>query len=104
MTATLAPATLSSVSDAQPQVTEVPEITFVRPIPGFESLTRFALVTLGGADEPPVVYELRSLDQPDVRFLVGVPGAFFPEYEVELDDEAVMAKLGRKRDSPGTLA
>ena len=88
MTATLAPASVSDVADAITQETSVPEITFVRPMPGFESLSRYALVDLGDGDEVPVVYELRSLDRPEVRFLVAVPGAFFPEYEVSLDDEA----------------
>jgi flagellar assembly factor FliW len=91
VTATLAPANVIDVADAETQEAVVPEITFVRPIPGFESLTRFALVDLAEGDEPPVVYELRSLDQPDVRFMVAVPGAFFSEYEVVLDDEACAA-------------
>jgi flagellar assembly factor FliW len=33
-----------------------------------------------------VLFELRSVESPQVRFLVGVPDAFFPEYSVELDD------------------
>jgi flagellar assembly factor FliW len=33
-----------------------------------------------------VVYELRSVQDPDVRFLVGVPTAFFPDYAFELDE------------------
>ena len=75
---------------------ELPEIRFVRPIPGFPDLTRYVLVRLGdepggGADEGSdgadgVVYELRSVEQPEVRFLVGVPDAFFGDYAVELDD------------------
>jgi flagellar assembly factor FliW len=36
----------------------------------------------------PVLYELRSVDKPDLRFLVGVPRAFFPEYTIELDDQS----------------
>lgn len=88
MTATLAPANVSSVAGTQTQETGVPEITFVRPMPGFESLSRFALVDLGSGDDVPVVYELRSLDRPEIRFLVAVPGAFFPDYEISLDDEA----------------
>ena len=91
MTATLSPANVIDVADVETQEVVVPEITFVRPIPGFESLTRFALVDLAEADETPVVYELRSLDQPDVRFMVAVPGVFFPQYEVSLDDEACAA-------------
>lgn len=78
---------------------ELPEIRFVRPIPGFPDLTRYVLVRLGedaggaddagddaGDDADGVVYELRSVEQPEVRFLVGVPDAFFADYAVELDD------------------
>lgn len=76
----------STTVDAVPQ--ELPEIRFVRPIPGFADLTRYVLVRLGDADddENAVVYELRSVEAPEVRFLVGVPDAFFPDYAVELDD------------------
>jgi flagellar assembly factor FliW len=78
-------------------------------------MTRFALVRLdharsgdeqdatgdleGGPDageggdacvqDEPLLFELRSLQASDVRFLVAAPGAFFPDYTFELDDEAV---------------
>jgi flagellar assembly factor FliW len=72
---------------------ELPEIRFVRPIPGFPELSRYVLVRLGDEaggepadDADGVVFELRSVEQPEVRFLVGVPDAFFAEYAVELDD------------------
>lgn len=94
---------------------DVPEIDLVHSLPGFPDLTRFVLVRLG-ADEPggeggsdgdcgsdgpggsggfdeTVLYELRSLEQPDVRFLVAVPTAFFPDYQFELD-ESSCADLG----------
>lgn len=98
---------------------ELPEIRFVRSLPGFAGLTRFVLVRLtgdgetdgavlpeprredqpvGDAGEAPatpaaedsqvVLYELRSLERTELHFLVAVPGAFFPEYEVELDAQA----------------
>lgn len=86
MTPALATANVTDVADADALDRAIPEITFVRPMPGFESLVRFALVTLGEDDEVPVVYELRSLERPEVRFLVAVPAAFFPEYEISLDD------------------
>jgi flagellar assembly factor FliW len=41
---------------------------------------------LGAAGESPL-YELRSLEQADVRFMVAVPGAYFSDYEIELDDQ-----------------
>jgi flagellar assembly factor FliW len=104
----------------------LPELSFVYPLPGFETLRSFVLVRLDadgnetdatasdgheihaqdtdaeGRDVPslddagtggPVLYELRSVEQPDTRFLVGMPGAFFPDYQVELDDETC-ADLG----------
>jgi len=96
----------------------LPEIRFVRPLPGFPGLSRFVLVTLGdersadpepadGADRSPapgagdgdatgpvpVLYELRSIEQPEIRFLVVVPSAFFSDYAFELDD-ATCAALG----------
>lgn len=94
---------------------DVPGIDFVHPLPGFPGLTRFALVRLpedgdggpagagdgdggpaGAEDEggvgDPVLYELRSVERPRVRFLVAVPTVFFPRYSFELD-ESVCADL-----------
>jgi flagellar assembly factor FliW len=80
---------------------ELPEITFVQPLSGFGQLTRFVLVRLDEEDEPvagddtpppllaaasAVLFELRSVESPDVSFVVAVPGAFFPDYVVDLDD------------------
>jgi len=72
---------------------ELPEIRFVRPVPGFPGLTRFVLVRLGddadaAADDTAELYELRSLERPEVCFMVAVPAAFFPDYDVELDAHA----------------
>jgi flagellar assembly factor FliW len=137
---------------------ELPDLVFVRPLPGFPELTRFVLVRLGDSgaagpdsgsagggsadggsadvaggtdvvggtdvtegevvggeavehgaveDDPvehgaveddPVehgaveddalMYELRSLERPEVRFLVAVPSPFFPDYTIELDEIA----------------
>lgn len=73
---------------------ELPDLVFVRPMPGFPGLTRFVLVRLredgavDGKGDVAVLYELRSLEQPEVRFLVAVPTPFFPDYEIELDATA----------------
>lgn len=92
---------------------EVPEIYLVHPLPGFPELTRFVLVRLdaeGGSDVAGeavagsdvagsdgagelALYELRSVQAPQVRFLVAVPTALFPEYTFELD-ETCCADLG----------
>jgi flagellar assembly factor FliW len=114
---------------------ELPELSFVHPIPGFAQLRRFVLVRLdddecaAGAETPALIarppvgdadaglvavetpvgavletdevakdggvpapdeaelYELRSLERPEVRFMVAAPNAFFSDYDIELDDE-----------------
>ena len=97
----------------------LPELRLVRALPGFPDLTRFALVridhaedaghaqsvrddtSLAGADaeaDPAgsLLFELRCIQAPDVRFLVAAPAAFFPDYTVELD-EAAVTDLGLER-------
>jgi flagellar assembly factor FliW len=82
----------------------LPELSFVHPIPGFTDLRRFVLVRLDppsaaasaqnaseavdslGA-EPSPLYELRSLERPEVRFMMAVPGAYFSDYQIDLDDQ-----------------
>lgn len=118
-TATPAAPAAPAAHAAPAETTEVPVLHLVRPLPGFADLDRFALVRLDHAaddadagnepaapkgDEPAgdvpgggpavvdptgLLFELRSLQAPDVRFLVAVPAAFFPDYVVELDDETV---------------
>jgi len=86
---TVAERQLTASGPTQP----VPELSFVRPIPGFTDLRRFALVRLDTAEDTPVVdggsplYELRSLERTDVRFMMAVPGIYFSDYEIELDDQ-----------------
>lgn len=83
------------------ETTGLPELRLARPMPGFPGLSRFVLVQLDGGDEgepadtpeggdrtPSVLYELRSVERPEVSFLVAVPGAFFPDYTVDLDEQA----------------
>ena len=87
----------SSVGVAEPDETGMPAITFVHPVPGFPGLSRFVLVGLHDADTPSdpasdaqpdsVLYELRSVEAPEIRFMVATAYAFFPDYDVELDDQ-----------------
>jgi len=91
--------------DGEPGGAEVddglPELVFVRAMAGFAELTRFALVRLTDDPDPAdeadpsdcVIFELRSLQDPDVRFVVAAPTAYFPDYAFELDEGAV-AELG----------
>jgi flagellar assembly factor FliW len=95
----VSPLTQSVDSATVAGVEDVPELAFVRPLPGFNELRRFVLVEIGGEDgQEPVLFELRSLEEPAVRFLAAVPTAFFPDYAFELD-EAECADLGLKNES-----
>lgn len=79
------------VEGAEPvSESDIPVIEFVRPLPGFPELRRFALVQL---DDDGVLCSLRSVEDDAVRFLVVPPHVFFPEYEAEISDEAA-AEMG----------
>jgi flagellar assembly factor FliW len=69
----------------------VPELEFAAGLPGFPDAHRFVLVRLGDADSPFSI--LRSLDQPDLEFVVAPPLLFFPDYEPEIDD-SLAGRLG----------
>ena len=74
-------------------VEEIPVIEMVEAMPGFPDRTRFALVRL---DEDGVLCSLKSVEDPDLRFLVVPPNVFFPDYAPEIDDTVVSA-LGIER-------
>jgi flagellar assembly factor FliW len=65
---------------------ELPAIELVHPIPGFPGNRRFALVQL---DDDGLLCQLRSLEDPSLRFLVMPPVPFFPDYAPEVSDEVV---------------
>ena len=65
---------------------EIPAIELVHPLPGFPGARRFALVQL---DDDGVLCQLRSLDDPALRFLVMPPVPFFPDYAPEVGDDVV---------------
>lgn len=69
----------------------IPEVHFDRGLPGFAAAKRFVLVPWGSADSPFSL--MRSLDDPDLEFVVAMPGTFFPDYAPELDDDSA-AELG----------
>ena len=56
------------------------------PAPSTDAVSEQGLPTGTVADGESPMYELRSLEQPEVRFIVVVPGAYFSDYEIELDD------------------
>ena len=65
---------------------EIPVIDLVHPLPGFPDHHRFALVQL---DDDGILCQLRSLDDPSLRFLVVPPVAFFPDYAPVVGDDVV---------------
>lgn len=65
---------------------DIPAIELVHPLPGFPDQRRFALVQL---DDDGVLCQLRSLEDPALRFLVMSPVPFFPDYAPEVSDEVV---------------
>lgn len=65
---------------------ELPVIDLVHPMPGFPDRSRFALVQLG---EDGLLCQLRSLDDPELRFLVMPPAPFFPDYAPVVGDDVV---------------
>ena len=67
---------------------EIPVIEFAAPLPGFPAMRQFALVRV---TEDGVLFALTSISDPDVRFLVVPPSAFFLNYEPEIDDETLAA-------------
>jgi flagellar assembly factor FliW len=68
----------------QAHTPELPALEFVGPVAGFPELRSFVLTEL---DPDSVVRSLRSLDDPDVRFLVIPPGPFFPDYVPEISGD-----------------
>lgn len=77
-------------------VEEIPVIELVEPMPGFPDRTRYALVRL---DEDGVLCSLKSVEDPELRFLVVPPTVFFPDYAPELDDSVVDAlRIERAED------
>jgi flagellar assembly factor FliW len=80
--------TTATTTDLPPRrvMLEIPVIELVHPMPGFPDRTRFTLVEL---DEDGVLCALRSLDDPELRFLVVSPVPFFPDYAPVVDDATV---------------
>jgi flagellar assembly factor FliW len=67
---------------------DLPVLEFVAPMPGFPAQRRFVLVQM---DDAGLLYSLTSIDAPELRFLVVPPAPFFADYEVDVDDESLVA-------------
>src|SRR4051812_49584324 len=64
----------------------LPVIDFVAPVPGFPQHRQFLLVS---RDNDGLLYELASVDDPELRFVVVPPAPFYPEYAPELAEESL---------------
>ena len=73
----------------------LPVLEMVQPLAGFPDQRRYALTRL---DDTGVVCDLRSLDDPGLRFVVVPPSPFFAGY-VPTIDEAAVEKLGVENES-----
>ncbi|MBA3741712.1 MAG: flagellar assembly protein FliW [Sporichthya sp.] len=71
-------------SVGQGELETVPALEFVGPVAGFAALCSFVLTEI---DPASVVCAMRSLEDPEVRFLVMPPGPFFPDYAPEISDD-----------------
>lgn len=74
---------------------EIPVLEMVEPLLGFPDQRRFALIRL---DDDGVVCALRSVDDPDLRFVVVPPAAFFSDYAPEIDDATAAALAATSAD------
>jgi flagellar assembly factor FliW len=69
---------------AETPATPVRELVFVEPLPGFDDDATF---TLSPIDPRGVLYALRSVHNPELRFVLTPPEAFFADYHPEIADE-----------------
>jgi flagellar assembly factor FliW len=74
------------------------EVTFPAGLPGFPHAHRFQLAPWGEGETPFLV--LRAMDDPNARFVVVSPWAFYPDYELGLqNDEAERLGVTEPRDA-----
>lgn len=90
----------TTVTTVDPEPTDsssagIPVLEMVQPLAGFPDDRRFALARL---DETGLVCDLRSLDDPNLSFVVVPPASFFADYSPEID-ESVTTELGIEDES-----
>jgi flagellar assembly factor FliW len=69
---------------AQPAGATTRALHFVEPLPGFDGEDDF---TLGAIDPRGLLYALRSVRDPQLRFVLAPPEGFFPDYHPAIPDE-----------------
>jgi flagellar assembly factor FliW len=70
---------------------DTPILRFAAGLPGFAGTHRFALIEAFGCESPFAL--LRSVEDPDLAFVVTHSAPFFPNYSIDLDD-AEVERLG----------
>ncbi|AQQ54156.1 flagellar assembly protein FliW [Planococcus lenghuensis] len=63
-------------------------ITFQRGIPGFEEFKQYALIPADAQKDTPFFF-LQSIEEGAISFFLVDPFAFFGEYDVKLEEQAV---------------
>jgi len=63
------------------------ELTFAAGLPGFPDLHNFRLERLTGELEP--FRLMRSVDRPEICFVVVAPAVLFPDYSIEIEEQYV---------------
>ena len=86
MTVTACSPTMARKQEADAVPTDIPVLEMVSPMVGFPEQRHFALARL---DETGTVCDLRSLEDPELSFVVVPPHLFFSDYHPEVDDEVV---------------
>ena len=94
MTTTVPEETLAVTAD-------LPVVEMAAPLPGFPGLRRFALARV--VDDG-TVCDLRSLDDPEVSFVVVPPAEFFGDYAPVVGDDVADALELRSADDALVLA
>jgi flagellar assembly factor FliW len=57
-------------------------VRFIEPLPGFDGED----YTFDPIDERGLLWSLRSVEQPEVRFVLAAAAAFYPHYRPEISD------------------
>ena len=82
-TATSATSATSADTTTTATPVDVPTLEMVSPMLGFPELRRFGLARL---DEQGMICDLRSLEDPELSFVVVPPELFFADYTPEISD------------------
>jgi len=83
--------TAPSTAEEAEELLDQGVLDFAAGIPGFPACRRFRLEQLAPELEPFCV--MRSVDTPEISFVLVPPGVFFADYSVEIDEQHV-ARLG----------